>query len=271
MKKSITAHMIVKNEDRFIWYTINSVLPYVDKFLIYDTGSSDKTVSVIQTFKDKKIIFEKKGTVDAEGLVKLRNEQIHRSATEWIWIVDGDEVYPQDTIKAIIQSVNSSNNYNGIIVHRYDLLGDIYHCQDEKVGPYNQFGKLGHYVLRLINKNNIFGLKVLGKYPNEYFADQNGMRIKDSGKDHFAIVNERIFHALYLKRSTLGGNLLTTLNRRKNKIELGKEIPTKELPQIFFANKPFHVPDVIKKRSLLYSLLAFFITPIKKIKRKISR
>lgn len=73
MNNSVTAHMIVKNEDQFIWYAISSVLPYVDKFIIFDTGSTDKTVEIIRLFKDKKIVFKQKEKVDALGLAALRN------------------------------------------------------------------------------------------------------------------------------------------------------------------------------------------------------
>ena len=38
----LTVHMVVKNEDRFIWYALNSVLPYVDKVIIFYTGSTQK-------------------------------------------------------------------------------------------------------------------------------------------------------------------------------------------------------------------------------------
>ena len=202
MNNSVTAHMIVKNEDQFIWYAISSVLPYVDKFIIFDTGSTDKTVEIIRLFKDKKIVFKQKEKVDALGLAALRNEQIHFTKGGWIWIADGDEAYPQKTVKNILGIINGKKDYLGIIVHRYDLLGDIYHYQDEGVGAYNQFGKKGHYVLRLINKNKIPGLQVKGEYPNEYYANRNGQSIKMLGKDEFAFVEERIFHAMYLPRSS---------------------------------------------------------------------
>jgi len=40
---NITAQMVVKNEENFVWFAIKSVLPYVKKFLITDTGSTDNT------------------------------------------------------------------------------------------------------------------------------------------------------------------------------------------------------------------------------------
>ncbi len=262
--------MVVKNEDRFIWYAISSVLPYVVKLLIFDTGSTDNTVFIIKSFNDKKIIFQEKGNVDAEELAKLRQQQIEMTKTDWIWILDGDEVYPQKTAEKVVKLTENKSLY-GIIVNRYDLLGDIYHFQDEKIGVYNQFGKIGHYVLRLINKKRFKKLQVMGRYPNEYFADSSGRSIKNYGKDKFAFVEEKIFHAMYLKRSTLGGNLKETLNRSKQKIELGKKIDDKELPEVFFQKRPEMVPSVTDKMDFGYQLLAAIITPFKQIKRMLFR
>ncbi len=267
MKKMITGHMIVKNEDRFIWYAISSVLPYVDKLLIFDTGSDDQTVAIIKSFGDRKIYFQQIDRQDSAGITKLRNLQIKMTKTPWIWIIDGDEVYPRKTIKSIVSHINDCNII-GIIVNRYNLLGDIYHCQDESVGVYNQFGIKGHYALRLINKNRVSGLQVKGLYPQEFYADKWGISIKGEGKQKFVFVKERIFHAMYLQRSTKI-NQSKTLNRKKMKIESGYKINISELPEVFFYPKPSFVPDVTQNVDFKYQLKAALITPIKKIKRKI--
>ena len=241
MNKNITAHMVVKNEDRFIWYAITSVLPFVTEFIIFDTGSTDCTVDIIKSFRDKRIIFKEKGIVDENELTALRQKQIEMTKTEWIWIVDGDEVYPRKTAEKIISIVAQNKPLGGIIVHRYDLLGDVYHYQSEDVGAYNQFGKTGHYVLRLINRKAIDGLQVVGNYPNEYYADSSGKSIKSYGKNKFAYVEERIFHAMYLERSSNVKNVSSILNRKSRKIELGRKIPREDLPEVFFQKRPISV------------------------------
>ncbi len=48
--QSIALFMIVKNEENTIERCLNSVFPYVDYYLISDTGSTDKTLSVIERF-----------------------------------------------------------------------------------------------------------------------------------------------------------------------------------------------------------------------------
>ena len=54
----IIVHCLVANEERFVWYALQSVLPYVDQVMVWDTGSTDKTVEIIKAIKSPKIIFK---------------------------------------------------------------------------------------------------------------------------------------------------------------------------------------------------------------------
>lgn len=270
-KVKITSHMVVKNEDRFIYYAINSVLPFVDRLFITDTGSSDKTLQIIKLIRNNKISFESKNINGPNDISKIRNNQLAETATDWFWVVDGDEVYPQSLVKEILKLLEErGDSLEGIVVGRYDLLGDIYHYQSESVGTYNLFGRHGHYILRLLNKKRIPGLHVAGDYPNEGYYDQDGIPIIKHSPDKYKFTKGRIFHAMYLRRSTLGANLNNTFNRRKEKIELGipmtKKVP---LPEVFKLPHPKYVPDILNSRSVSFTLAAGIITPIKIVKRKI--
>ncbi|OGG23189.1 hypothetical protein A3B48_00180 [Candidatus Gottesmanbacteria bacterium RIFCSPLOWO2_01_FULL_40_10] len=260
--------MVVKNEDRFVWYGINSVLPYVDRFLITDTGSTDKTVEIIKAIKDEKIALTRKEKVTPALLTRYRQEQIDKTETAWLWLVDGDEVYPEKTAQKIRRIMSEGDKYDGIIAHRFDLLGDIYHRQRETVGSYNQFGLRGHYVLRCLRVKAFSDLNVLGDYPDEYFAD-GAVHVKKRGRDRFALVQEPLFHSMYLQRSTAGKKLQNVLNRQNYKIELGLAVNPENLPDIFFAIRPPIVPEVLGKISVIYLIAAALITPVKILKRKL--
>ncbi|MFA6570019.1 MAG: glycosyltransferase [Bacteroidota bacterium] len=269
---SVTGHMIVKNEDRFLWYAITSILPYLDRLIIYDTGSKDGTLEIIKSFHTDKIKWFSKTVRDPVDLAKLRQEQLDLYKDEWIWIIDGDEVYPNSLCVEIRNLIRGGDKLEGIVVGRFDLLGDIYHYQNPGVGTYELFGKRGHFVLRLIHVSNIPGLHVSGAYPFEGYYDMQGHELTQHIRQKFAFTTERLFHAMYLHRSTLGPSLPSTFHRDKYKIEWGISIPSKiKIPEVFFSTRPEFVSNASVKRSIVYSIIAIFITPIKILKRYFTR
>jgi len=152
------------------------------------------------------------------------------------------------------------------VVRRYDLLGDIYHRQIESVGSYELFGQKGHLVTRLINKEKIRGLHYQGDYPLEGWFDQTGVSTHDHDRKNWYITDNYLYHAMYLKRSSLGSNL-PMFNRNKYKVETGISITTSP-PEVFSLTRPQFVPDPLSRRTLGYELVASIITPIKDLKRK---
>ena len=63
VQPTLCLNMIVKNESKIIKRLFDSVLPLIDSYCICDTGSTDDTVSMIETyFKEKnipgKVVFE---------------------------------------------------------------------------------------------------------------------------------------------------------------------------------------------------------------------
>lgn len=271
MRKDVTVHMVVKNEDRFIWYAISSVLPYVDKIFICDTGSQDSTINILSSFNDKKIVLDKKNVQYLSDIGKIRQFQIEQTATEWIWVVDGDEIYTDGLCQEIGKIIEKKGDeLEGIVVRRYDLLGDVYHFQDETAGKYRLFGQSGHFALRLINKKKISGLHIEGIYPYEGYYDYKGEELIYHPSIKYMFTEGHLFHAMYLSRSTLGKNLEETFHRQKFKMEKGNKITGKKsIPEVFFRNHPKIVPDVLGKRSVDYEIMAEFLTPLKKVKRKI--
>ncbi len=263
----ITAHMVVKNEDQWVWFAINSVLPYVKKIFITDTGSTDNTLEVIKSIKSPKIKLTQTKINHPSELTKIRQRQLNKTHTSWLWLVDADEIYPQKTAQEIVQAI-ATNRYEGIVVRRYDLLGDVYHRQKETVGAYNLFGHKGHLTIRLLNKKLIKGLHLIGDYPLEGYYDFSGTSVRDRNPQKYYLTKNYLYHAMYLKRSSQGGNLKHVFNRQKYKIEKGIPI-NNQLPEVFNLPRPSIVPDPLQKRSFIYETLATFITPIKNLKRRL--
>ena len=70
----IWAHTLVKNEERYLWFSVVSVINFVDKVLIWDTGSSDKTPEIALRLKrlfPEKIEYKEIGEISANEFPKI--------------------------------------------------------------------------------------------------------------------------------------------------------------------------------------------------------
>jgi len=264
MKESrITAHCVVKNEDRWIYYALNSILPYVEQVLVFDTGSTDKTSEIIKLIKSPKIIFEEKGSVDRERFVKLRQEQIDRTKTEWFLILDGDEIWPKSQIEKLIKEVRLASDSSIALFNRTrNCIGDIYHYLPDSSGNYEIAGIRGNLNIRLIRKTP--DLKVMGVYPDEYYGDKNGPVQKQ--EDNLLFVNCWYLHTTFLERSSLGNKTSGSLGKQKT-WEKGIFMKGNELPEVLKMERPGMVADPYKSRGLKYELLALAVKPLKTLKK----
>ena len=257
----ITAHCIVKNEENFVWYAVSSVIDYVDKIMVWDTGSTDRTVEIIKEIKNQKILFEDKGPADLYKFAKLRDEMVKITDTDWIFILDGDEIWPKAGIEEIIDLITKYGDSKDLIVSPVKMLiGDIYHHQEERAGRYKIKGKMGHFNIRAIR--NFEGLRVKGYFGNEGYTDKNNTDIQNFPNERIIFAKNDYFHASHLKRSKKA-NL-------KYKYELGIPFPKDfYYPEVFFEPRPVIVPSPWKEMSHIYKIRALVETPIKKIKRRI--
>ena len=77
-KPTVTLCMIVKDEEHIIHECLDSMKPYVDRFDITDTGSTDRTKEIIQEWSEKNNI---PGTVydhPWEGFGKSRTASLRK-------------------------------------------------------------------------------------------------------------------------------------------------------------------------------------------------
>lgn len=230
MKFAVTVNTIVKNEERYIRPAILSVLPYVDKLLVWDTGSGDKTVEIINSIKSRKILFSQKGKVNRTGLVDLRNLQLSFTDTPWLLILDGDEIWPAGNIIKLISAMKQARNDTvALVCKTRNCIGDIYHYLPESYGRYKIGPWHGHLNIRAIRKSDT--LKVVGDYPLEAFT-YKGLPIQKLVKK-LEFVDTWYLHATHLKRSNWLGQLGVIDRMRKYKL-LGQSIKMKneELPEL---------------------------------------
>ena len=96
LSMKIALCMIIKNEEHIIERCIKSALPLIDSALIVDTGSTDKTVSVVSSFfMSKKIPFkvitEKWRDFATNRTSALKHARLEHGA-DYLLMIDADDV-----------------------------------------------------------------------------------------------------------------------------------------------------------------------------------
>lgn len=262
----ITAHVLLKNEENFVWYSIMSIINYVDKILIYDTGSDDKTVDIIKKINDPKIILReiKNNKFDEE---KLRQQMLDETTTDWFIVLDADEIWWEDSIKLVTDTINKEGEkLDSIVVPTVNMVGDVFHYQEKEAGRYNLAGRIGHYATRAINRQipNIHGV---GEHGVFMWADITNTKIEDLNQNKIKFLDAPYLHATHLKRSSSDHNVFK--RTMKLKYEIGIETPKDYFyPEIFFKNKPDFVKSPWEIPNLIYKIIAMIETPLKKFRRR---
>lgn len=96
MNYTLCLNMIVKNESNTITRLLDSIVDYIDYYCICDTGSTDDTVEIIETyFKNKKIngIIIHKSFVDFSYNRNFALRVCHNINVKYILLLDADMVF----------------------------------------------------------------------------------------------------------------------------------------------------------------------------------
>lgn len=274
MSKSITVHTLVQNEEKYIWFSVMSVIDYVDKVFIWDTGSSDNTIKIIKEIQKEypdKVYFKQVGKVDPDQFTSIRQQMLNETKTDWLILVDGDEVWWDETIKEVVGIINDRGDSFDTIVNKYaNLIGDIFHFQDESAGKYNIDGQSGFLTIRAMNRK-LPGLNVGKPHGQQGFFDKDGLLIQNRDeKKRFHLNKVTNLHFTNLPRSKKAFDIKVPKRAMKYKYELGNSFPFDYYyPEVFFRSKPKVVDDPWQVRSVGYELRALVETPLKLLKRKL--
>ncbi|MEG0260292.1 MAG: glycosyltransferase family 2 protein, partial [Lysinibacillus sp.] len=112
---SICLCMIVKNEEDVIGRCLESVKDLVDEINIVDTGSTDNTKKIVESFTDRIFDFQW-----IDNFAAARNHSFQQATKEYILWLDADDVFSaedQEKFKALKESLTTdidavSMNYN---------------------------------------------------------------------------------------------------------------------------------------------------------------
>ena len=276
MSKSITIHTLVQNEEKYLWFSVMSVIDFVDKIFIWDTGSTDKTIGIIKEIEKSrpgKVYFKEVGKVDVNEFTLVRQKMLEETQTDWFILVDGDEVWWQDSIRHLVSVIKAKGDGLDTIVNKYtNLIGDIYHFQDETAGMYMIDSKIGFFNTRAVNRK-IDGLNVAKPHGQQGFFNKDNVLIQNMDQRRRGFINKPSYlHFTNLSRSAKNFDFEVPKRNLKYKYELGKSFPLDfYYPEVFFREKPDIVSNPWLRRGCIYMARASIETPLKLIKRKLLR
>lgn len=298
-KKIISVHTLVKNEAKFVWYSVMSVYKHVDRMRIWDMGSTDYTRAIIDKIVNLpnspgKIFYEDalmqnfdESYARAHMLAQTppapeiyedenffpwtREKMLSKTKADWFIVLDADEIWWEDSIKKVVKLIQEKgDDLDSIVVPSILPVGDIFHYQEKRAGRYKLAGRTGHYAIRAINRK-IPGLASSPLSHGKWgWVDGDGKMIQDRDPKKIAYLDAPYMHVTYLPRAGGGRDADVVKRKMKRKYEIG--IPFAKdfyYPEVFFRPRPGIVESPWVSMSPRFKALSYLETPLRKLKRRI--
>jgi glycosyltransferase involved in cell wall biosynthesis len=185
MRKTLSVAMIAMNEEANLPRTLETVR-WADEIVIVDSGSKDRTLEIAQSFGAKTSYH------DFGGHGEQKNVAIDLCTSEWVLLLDADEVLTQELQQEIRDLLLGEPKYCAYWIPRLNLIfgrwmrhGGFYPDRklrlfkrgaarlSEGVGPHStpQFagpkGKLKHDMLHFAYPNMVIYLEHMNRYSSE--------------------------------------------------------------------------------------------------------
>ena len=108
---TISACMIVKNEEKLLPTCLKSIRDYVDEIVIVDTGSTDRTISIARSFGAR--VYEHPWE---KHFSKHRNQSMEYANGDWLFIIDADEELIQLEKTSIHKELDVDDSIDSIMI-----------------------------------------------------------------------------------------------------------------------------------------------------------
>lgn len=154
---TISAALVVKNEERIIGECIERLRPAVDEIVVVDTGSTDKTKDILRDMGIHTYDFEWNDDFGA-----ARNYALTKVSGDWVLCVDADELLLQEDVECPRTVAGLLNNSNPPCICRVGILN-----------------KVGNRVLPLYDMSRFFptrfGLRFWGRVHEQIGPPEGGL------------------------------------------------------------------------------------------------
>lgn len=116
-RPTISACMIVKDEEERLPTALKSIKPWVDEIIVVDTGSTDRTVEIAESFGAKVYHHPWENSFSIH-----RNQSINYASGDWLLIIDADEELVQDTAPLLHKMARAPKDISGFM---FELYNDV--------------------------------------------------------------------------------------------------------------------------------------------------
>lgn len=109
----ISSCLIVKNEAKNISRCLNSIKGTADEIIVVDTGSTDNTVEIAESFGAKVFFYEWDNNFS-----NARNHALDKATGDWIIFLDADEYFGPNTkkqLRAVIERVSHIKTIDAVL------------------------------------------------------------------------------------------------------------------------------------------------------------
>lgn len=116
-RMTLSVCIITLNEEANLGRTLQSVQAIADEIIVVDSGSTDATVSIAQSFGAKVFVEPWK------GFPRQKNSSLQKAGCDWILSLDADEELSPElaaSIKTLLDS-GSAPQFNGYTMNRRNL------------------------------------------------------------------------------------------------------------------------------------------------------
>lgn len=207
---TISACLIVKNEESCIKECLDSISPLCDEIIVYDTGSNDKTKEIVKNNSLVKLINGKW----KDDFSWARNQSFKYATSDYIIWVDADDLIDKISMDYLIKLKNTDlNQYDMVIMpYRYHFDGkkDLYTLDRERIikrslnlkweGRIHECLPLKGNMLTLTNKEAYIihnHQKPYGDRNLKIFQDMEAKGQINSIRDEYYYANELFYNKLY--------------------------------------------------------------------------
>ena len=102
-EQKLSVLIITLNEERYIKSLLEDI-DFADEIIVVDSYSTDKTVAIVKSFQNVKLIQNHFTNYTAQ-----RNFALDQARNSWVLFIDADERLTSELKTEIISTINSNN------------------------------------------------------------------------------------------------------------------------------------------------------------------